>query len=38
MAAKVREEADALGLPIIYSPRSRARLHEQLSRIRVRMH
>ncbi|MBS1154547.1 MAG: putative diverged CheY-domain [Proteobacteria bacterium] len=35
MAAKVRGEAYALGLPIIYSPRSRARLDQQLSRLRT---
>jgi len=35
MAAKVRSEADALGVPIIFCPRSRARLHQQLERLRA---
>lgn len=36
MAAKIRSEADTLGLPIIFSPRSRARLDQQLSRLQTR--
>lgn len=35
IATRVRQRADALGLPVIYSPRSRARLHQQLSRLQM---
>lgn len=33
IAAKIREQADALALPIIYSPRSKSRLFQQLARL-----
>jgi hypothetical protein len=35
-AGKVRHIADAQGLPIIYSPRSRSRLNNQLQQVKQR--
>lgn len=35
-AGKVRQQATAQGLPVIYCPRSRARLHHQLHRLQQR--
>lgn len=35
-AGKVKNIAGAQGLPIIYSPRSKARLHAQLAQVRSR--
>ncbi|MGL4756516.1 MAG: DUF2325 domain-containing protein [Aeromonadaceae bacterium] len=34
-AGKVRQQASAQGLPVIYAPRSRARLHTQLQRLHL---
>lgn len=36
MAGKIKDLADARGLPIVYSPRSRARLGQQLEMLRQR--
>lgn len=33
IASKIREQADALALPIIFSPRSKSRLFQQLARL-----